>query len=104
MTTLRRDELEQMRRYVEHKGCLMEFLSRALDDASAALCGRCMNCTKHTERRAVPVALTQAAVSFLRGDALELKPRLRWPKPLLGEIRSALPEAVEAGDKGELGP
>src|SRR5439155_957011 len=45
---LRRDEVEQMRRYVEHKGCLMEFLARALDDPNATACGKCMNCTKHT--------------------------------------------------------
>jgi ATP-dependent DNA helicase RecQ len=102
VTHLRREELEQMRRYVEHKGCLMEFLSRALDDPDAAPCGKCMNCTKHTERRAVPASLTQAAVNFLRGDALVLEPRRRWPKPLLEEIRLALPEAVGCGDRGEL--
>ena len=102
VTRLRRDEVEQMRRYVEHKGCLMEFLARALDDPNAAPCGKCMNCTKHTERRAVPVALTQAAVDFLRGDALVLEPRTRWPKPLLEEIRSAFPAAVQSGDKAAL--
>jgi len=102
VTRLRRDEVEQMRRYVEHKGCLMEFLARALDDPTAAPCGKCMNCTKHTERRVVPASRTQMAVDFLRGDTLVLEPRLRWPKPLLEEIRSALLEAVESGDKGAL--
>jgi len=102
VTRLRRDEVEQMRRYVEHKGCLMEFLAHALDDPNAAPCGKCMNCTKHTDRRTVPASLTQSAVNFLRGDALALEPRLRWPKPLLEEIRSALPEAVEFGEKGAL--
>lgn len=95
VTRLRRDEVGQMRRYVEHTGCLMEFLARALDDATAAPCGKCMNCTKHTERRTVPASLTQAAVEFLRGDALVLKPRLRWPKPLLNAIRKTKPEALE---------
>ena len=102
VTRLRRDEVEQMRRYVEHKGCLMEFLGRALDDPKAAPCGKCMNCTKHTDRRTAPTSLTQAGVDFLRGDALVLEPRLRWPKPLLEEIRSTLSEAAESGDKGEL--
>jgi ATP-dependent DNA helicase RecQ len=102
VTRLRRDEVEQMRRYVEHQGCLMEFLARALDDPNAAPCGKCLNCTKHTHRRTVPASLTQAAVDFLRGDALVLEPRLRWPKPLLEEIRPALPQAVELGDKGAL--
>ena len=102
VTQLRRAELEQMRRYVAHDGCLMEFLARALDDSAAARCGKCMNCTKHTERRIVPETLTQAAINFLRGDALVLEPRLRWPKPLLTEIQIALPEAVEIGDKDAL--
>ncbi len=102
VTRLRRDELEQMRRYVEHKGCLMEFLARALDDPNAAPCGKCMNCTKHIERRVVPASGTQMAVDFLRGDTLVLDPRLRWPKPLLEEIRSTMPGALEFGDKGAL--
>ena len=102
VTQLRRDEVEQMRRYVAHTGCLMEFLARALDDPAAAPCGKCMNCARRTERRTVPESLRQAAVDFLRGDALVLEPRLRWPKPLLEEIRSALQQAVEVGDKGAL--
>lgn len=102
VTQLRRAELEQMRRYVAHEGCLMEFLARALDDPNAAPCGKCMNCTRSRGRRAVPAELTQAAVNFLRGDALVLEPRLRWPKPLLAEIHSTLPAAVETGDKGAL--
>ncbi len=99
VTRLRREEVEQMRRYVEHKGCLMEFLARALDDPNAAPCGKCMNCTKHTERRTVPVSLTQAAVDFLRGDALVLEPRLRWPKPLLSELAKVFPDALERFDE-----
>jgi ATP-dependent DNA helicase RecQ len=95
VTRLRREEVEQMRRYVEHKGCLMEFLAQALDDPTAAPCGKCMNCTKHAERRTTPAFLTQAAVNFLRGDALVLEPRLRWPKPLLGELEKFLPDALE---------
>lgn len=102
VSRLRRQELEQMRRYVEHKGCLMEFLARALDDPAAAACGKCMNCTNRTGRRAVPASLAQAAVDFLRGDALVLEPRLRWPNPLLELIRAALPKAVEPGDKHSL--
>jgi ATP-dependent DNA helicase RecQ len=95
VTRLRRTEVAEMQRYVEHTGCLMEFLSRALDDPAAASCGKCMNCTHHAGRRSVPAPLVQAAVDFLRGDSLVLEPRLRWPKPLLDEIQSAFPLAVE---------
>jgi ATP-dependent DNA helicase RecQ len=98
VTRLRREEVEQMRRYVEHKGCLMEFLARALDDPNAGPCGKCMNCVKRTERRAPPAPLAQAAVDFLRGDALVLEPRLRWPKPLLADIEKMLPGALDRYD------
>ena len=95
VTRLRRDEVEQMRRYVEHTGCLMEFLARALDDPAAAPCGKCMNCAGQITRRTPPQELVQQAVEFLRGDALILKPRKRWPKPVLDKLQKALPEALE---------
>jgi len=95
VTRLRRAELDEMKQYVEHPGCLMEFLSRALDDPSAAPCGKCMNCTGKTQRRTVPVDLAQAAVDFLRYDALVLEPRRFWPKPVLPDLETRLPGALE---------
>ncbi len=94
VTALRRAEVEQMRRYVEHTGCLMEFLARALDDPSPTPCGKCMNCTGKTARQQVTPELSHRAVEFLRGDALVIKPRSRWPIPALAEIRQAMPVAV----------
>ena len=102
VTQHRRAELAEMKRYVEHRGCLMEFLARALDDPTARPCGKCMNCVQNTARRTPPDVLMQAAVTFLRGDALELKPRDRWPRPLLEEIHVAHPGAVELSEKGTL--
>jgi ATP-dependent DNA helicase RecQ len=34
-------------------------------------------------------------VDFLRGDALMLEPRTRWPKPLLADLEKILPDALE---------
>ena len=101
VTQRRRAEVEEIKRYVEHRGCLMEFLARALDDPSAAPCGKCMNCTGQTQRRSVPAALAQAAVDFLRHDALVLEPRLRWPKPALAELDKVLPGALERFESGQ---
>ncbi len=102
VTALRRAEVEQMRRYVEHTGCLMEFLARALDDPSPAPCGKCMNCTGQTHRRPLTPALLQAAVEFLRGDSLVIEPRTRWPKPVLEEVARVMPVAVGKMQKGEV--
>jgi len=101
VTQHRRAELEEVRRYVEHTGCLMEFLARALDDPAAAPCGKCMNCTRHARRRAAPPELAQTAADFLRSDSLVLEPRLRWPKPVLEEFRKTMPEAVELYESGQ---
>jgi ATP-dependent DNA helicase RecQ len=97
VTALRRAEVEQMRRYVEHDGCLMEFLARALDDPSPAPCGKCMNCAGQTQRQSPPKELVQRAVEFLRGDTISLAPRTRWPKAALADVQRALPAAVERG-------
>ena len=100
VTRHRRAELEQIKRYVEHTGCLMEFLARALDDPAAASCGKCMNCTDHTGRRPPPPELVQKAVDFLRADALVLEPRARWSKPLLVEVDKVMPDALERFESG----
>ncbi len=100
VTRRRREELQEIKHYVEHPGCLMEFLARALDDPAAAPCGKCMNCSGHTQRRLAPPALVQAAVDFLRHDALVLQPRRFWPKPLLAELYKVLPEAIERYEHG----
>jgi ATP-dependent DNA helicase RecQ len=101
VTRHRRAELEEIKRYVEHSGCLMEFLSRALDDPAAAPCGKCMNCTGQTQRRTVPPTLVQAAVDFLRHDALVLEPRIWWPKPALAELDKVLPGALDRYESGQ---
>ncbi len=101
VTQHRRDELAEIKRYVEHSGCLMEFLSRALDDPAAARCGKCMNCCGKTQRQPVPSELVQEVVSFLRGDSLVLTPRLRWPKPLLPDLEHALPQGLERFESGK---
>lgn len=100
VTRHRLDELAEIKRYVEHTDCLMEFLSRALDDPNAEPCGKCMNCSGKTQRQTPPRELVQAAIHFLRSDTLILEPRLKWPKPVLREIAKEYPAAVERFDNG----
>jgi len=100
VTAIRRAEVEQMRHYVAHTGCLMEFLARALDDPTAGPCGRCMNCTSRTERRAVPAALVAAAMAYLRSDVIGLPARRFWPAPVADEVRAALPGSADLFPSG----
>ena len=77
---LRRDELDHMREYVDHKGCLMEFLLRALDDPKAAPCGQCANC----KGRGLPKTISQSsfreAEEFLKDTEIINQPRKYWPR------------------------
>ncbi len=80
ITRIRREEQDQMRVYMGHRGCLMKFLSEALDDPHAASCGKCAGCIGH------PVLdpgysqdLANRAAIFLKRSFQELKPRKLWP-------------------------
>jgi ATP-dependent DNA helicase RecQ len=79
VTAQRRQEVQQMRDFTEHPGCLMEFISRALDDPAAARCGRCANCAGDLVPRAVLPQTVLRAVAFLRRDTQMIEPRKQWP-------------------------
>jgi len=100
VTQHRRAELAQIKSYVAHEGCLMEFLARALDDSAPARCGRCMNCAGQKLRRPVPAELVEEATGFLRSDSLVIEPRCHWPKPLLEDLNKTFPEAMERFENG----
>jgi len=102
VTLNRRAELAQIKRYVDYSGCLMEFLARALDDPSPTPCGKCMNCIGHRKRSAVPMALVQAAVTFLKSDTLLVEPRKQWPRAALAQVQECMPQAVAFAKTGEV--
>ena len=102
VTQSRRAELEQIRRYVDYDGCLMEFLAHALDDQSPGRCGKCMNCSRSAKRQPVPDELIRDAVEFLRGDNVNTDPRKQWPRAILSELQQATPAAVGYSREGKL--
>lgn len=101
VTQSRRAELEQIKRYVDHGGCLMEFLARALDDPSPGRCNKCMNCSRRAKRQPVPEVLVCGAVEFLRADTVHFEPRKQWPGPVLSELQGAMPTAVGYSKQGK---
>lgn len=100
VTQNRRAEVEEIKRYVDYDGCLMEFLARALDDPSPAPCGKCMNCSGRIARQPISQKLTQEAVEFLRGDQIAFAPRKHWARAELAEIRNSLPTGVTLTNQG----
>ena len=100
ITHIRREELDQIKRYVDYNGCLMEFLARALDDPSPGHCGKCMNCSGRIKREPVPEVLVLEAVAFLRADTVNFEPRKQWPGATLSELQQAMPTAVGYSKQG----
>jgi ATP-dependent DNA helicase RecQ len=101
VTQNRRSELAEIKRYVDHDGCLMEFLARALDDPAPGACGKCMNCTGQTSRQPIPLELIRSAIEFLRGDNISIDPRRQWPRAAIAELQKAMPAAVGTTQRGD---
>lgn len=77
---LRREEQREMQEYMEHDGCLMAYLQRALDDPHAGRCGICASCVgEPLISEDVPEGLTVDAAKFLRRSEVPIKPRKQWP-------------------------
>ena len=98
----RQAEQDAMRSYLTGSECRMAFLQRALDDETAAPCGRCDNCAGPWYPAAVAGAVRDRAAGHLRRAGVELEPRRQWPSgmdrlgvPVKGRI--AADEQVEPG-------
>jgi ATP-dependent DNA helicase RecQ len=93
ITELRRHEQDAMAAYATYDGCLMEFLRKELDDPEASRCGRCSGCTGIPLDLSVDVELRAAALEFLRGASLMVRPRLQWPSGV-DEVKGKISEDV----------
>ena len=95
---IREREQAQMRDYMDHTGCLMAFLQRALDDDTAQDCGRCRNCTNRANKSYQPKEeLVREAEQFIRKRKIFIYPKEKWPIDLLSdhpihEMREIKPE------------
>ncbi|MER7079479.1 ATP-dependent DNA helicase RecQ [Saccharopolyspora kobensis] len=89
----RKAEQQAMLDYLGTSTCRMEFLRRQLDDAQAAPCGRCDNCTGTGYSSDVDDQAVQQAEERLRRPGVEVSPRKMWPSgmnaldvPLSGKL------------------
>ena len=65
--------------YETTTGCRMEFLQRALDDTTAAPCGRCDNCAGTWFPTSIGAQATSTAASSLDRVGVAIDPRAQWP-------------------------
>ena len=94
ITGLRRAELAQMKTYVAHQGCLMEFLTRSLDDPEARPCGLCANCQQKGFQAKVSRDLVNQAADFLGRVNIILEPKKRWPTDIHLSKTSVIPDEL----------
>jgi ATP-dependent DNA helicase RecQ len=88
---LRHSELAQMQEYMDHPGCLMQFLLKALDDPDPSPCGRCANCKQKGLPKTVSRELVIEAENYLKGNQVYIKPHKRWPAGLFPGQKTTIP-------------
>jgi ATP-dependent DNA helicase RecQ len=79
ITELRRAEVDDMKAYLEHDGCLMAFLQRALNDPEPSRCGVCANCQNRGFSSQVDGNLLKEAKVYVESERIELTPRKQFP-------------------------
>lgn len=88
---LRNFELAEMQRYVDYKGCSMNFLLKALNDPYAGSCDRCANCRERRLSAEVPNSLINSANEYLGKIAIVINPRTNISRGLLPESTGKIP-------------
>jgi ATP-dependent DNA helicase RecQ len=93
ISALRRHEGRQMQTFVDHDGCLMEFVARELDDPDAQRCGACASCRRAPiVSTAIDPRLMMDAALFLRRADDPIKPRAQNPGNALPGIPYTIPD------------
>jgi ATP-dependent DNA helicase RecQ len=95
-------EAESMLGYQSGKSCRMRFLQEALDDDSAADCGRCDVCAGAWYPTDVPDGAAAAAGRTLRKVGVEIDARSQWPSGM-SRLGVSLSGKLTADDRVEPG-
>src|SRR4051794_769224 len=82
VAAVREAEQQAMREYISGAACRLEFLRRQLDDAQAAPCGRCDNCTGRSWSADVSDDVVRASRAEITRPGVEVEPRSMWPSGL----------------------
>ena len=96
VTALRRSEQAQMLQFARAESCLMEFITRALDDPTSAPCGVCSYCENRPTTRTVPETVANQAEAFLADDFGSIEPKSQFPTGLRGPRAMAIPHELRS--------
>jgi ATP-dependent DNA helicase RecQ len=79
VTSIRRQEMEQMKQLVKTKECYSRYIVSCLDDKTAANCGHCTNCTgKELYPSEVSAQATHVAEAYINKLIIPIEPRKQW--------------------------
>lgn len=98
----RRHEQQRMLAYEATTQCRLEFLRSELDDAEAAPCGRCDNCTGTRTEAGVSAEAAEGAAAALSKPGVPFEPKRMWPTGLQA-IGIDLKGKIPAGSSAESG-
>ncbi len=86
VTKRRYEELQEMRDFVNLEKCYMEFIAKKLDDPHAKECGKCSICIEsEIFSTRVEDKNILAAITFLKGEFIEIEKRKQWPPGIINE-------------------
>ena len=95
LTEQREMEWNEVQRYIDHRGCLMEFLTGALDDPDPEPCGKCAPCLgRPVVSPSHGDGTLPLAARFLERSELELVCNPAAPR---GRLRRVRPARTSAG-------
>ena len=102
LTSQRKAEWEEVQRYIDHRGCLMAFLARALDDPDPGPCGKCASCLgRPVVSPSYDRATAPTASRFLARSELPLRCKTQAPRDAFAEY--GLAGSVPAEWRAETG-
>jgi ATP-dependent DNA helicase RecQ len=91
-------ELAQMTAYTQQSGCLMRFISAALDDPMPlATCGKCQNCRNRPAKPVFnPQFIAEAEAFLMNGERITIEPRKQYPSDL-PHVKGRIKQPNETG-------
>ena len=79
MTSIRRQEMEQMKQLIQTDECYSRYIVSCLDDKTAADCGHCSNCTrKELFPSEISASTIHVAEAYINKLILPIEPRKQW--------------------------
>lgn len=79
ITSIRRQEMEQMKQLVKTKECYSRYIVSCLDDKTASNCGHCTNCTgNELYPSKVFTQATHVAEAYINKLIIPIEPRKQW--------------------------